>query len=884
MFFPQLRKQNKKMNATNWTPEQEILTYVVDVLRESFVPDTEIQKSVQQKMAAMRMHPDFINYLLHVLADLDKYSEDVRALSGIVLKNNLDSSSDRLTDETVKHLKAKLIVLMGDPSKEVRSTVTSLMTALISKIGFEGWPELLPHFVRLLESPDENLCETVLSALYKICEDFFSRKDPEHLNGSFKELFVKFMQLVVCRRTRIRKESLKILNLILQNFGANFFDSAEYLSRLFEIVDDNDPEVQKYICEGFLTYIENKDIAVLPHVQFIAEFMLSRSQFEDKDVALQASEFWLAFANLPNCKGLIQPFKDRLLCLLLKNMRYSEYELNCLKDVVYDDNHVPDELSDVRPFNAEDENDFDDSYVGWTLRKCSAAALDNLSHKLGEDLLPTFIPLLNEALNSDDLLIRESGILALGAIAEGCYEPLKQHLPDLVTYLMGNLSNSHNLIKTITFWTISRYMSWIVNVDPPDLYFVPIMGELLRHILDNNKRVQRSSLSALCVFLEESRLKLLPYLEFIVNTFLQAMDHCKFRSYYLLYDAIGALALSVRNNLNKPDYVERLVVPLIQKFVLYADFYEDQFLALTECLSNIVTAIEVAFLPYTEVVFDRCLYIINVTMNSIHLYAEKPEDYPVPDKDPMCVVHDLLLTLASSLKPYFVKYVTNSNLTQQLYLTMQDDTPSIRQSAFALFGELVRICYSFLSPQIHEYIPVIVENLDVNFEAVCNNAAWVLGELCMAMGNSIEPFARQIMVGLMGVLRHSDGSKSMHQTAAITLCSLGYICPNVISGELRNMMRPCCQAMRNVRDCVEKEMGFRGLCVLICHDPDVLLDNFGYFCDAVASWEEVRPDLKENVKNIVISFKQRYGAETFDLRYNHFPEVLKIRLGYLYGI
>ena len=51
--------------------------------------------------------------------------------------------------------------------------------------------------------------------------------------------------------------------------------------------------------------------------------------------------------------------------------------------------------------------------------KCSAAALDVLANVFRDDLLPHLLPLLKGLLFHPDWVIKESGILVLGAIAEG---------------------------------------------------------------------------------------------------------------------------------------------------------------------------------------------------------------------------------------------------------------------------------------------------------------------------------------------------------------------------------------------------------------------------------------------------------------------------------
>lgn len=60
-------------------------------------------------------------------------------------------------------------------------------------------------------------------------------------------------------------------------------------------------------------------------------------------------------------------------------------------------------------------------FITYNVGKCSAAALDALANVFKEDILPILMPILKETLSSNDWEVKESGILALGAIAEGIY-------------------------------------------------------------------------------------------------------------------------------------------------------------------------------------------------------------------------------------------------------------------------------------------------------------------------------------------------------------------------------------------------------------------------------------------------------------------------------
>lgn len=87
---------------------------------------------------------------------------------------------------------------------------------------------------------------------------------------------------------------------------------------------------------------------------------------------------------------------------------------------------------------AEGEGDDDDEALRvWNLRKCSAAALDLLSNNLGDEhILPQLLPIVQQRLGESDWRVRESAILALGAVSEGCHMGLAPYLTDMVKMLI----------------------------------------------------------------------------------------------------------------------------------------------------------------------------------------------------------------------------------------------------------------------------------------------------------------------------------------------------------------------------------------------------------------------------------------------------------------
>jgi transportin-1 len=359
---------------------------------------------------------------------------------------------------------------------------------------------------------------------------------------------------------------------------------------------------------------------------------------------------------------------------------------------------------DIGDSDDEDDDLGDDSNLSdWNLRKCSAAALDILANVFKDEILPILLPILKDTLFHEQWVVKESGILALGAIAEGCMSGMIPHLPELIPFLIGCLSDKKALVRSITCWTLSRYAHWVVS-QPHDQYLKPLMEELLKRILDANKRVQEAACSAFATLEEEACTELVPYLGFILKTLVFAFSKYQHKNLLILYDAIGTLADSVGHHLNKPEYINLLMPPLIQKWNMLKDEDKDLF-PLLECLSSVATALQSGFLPYCEPVYRRCISLIQQTLNQDLVSTTSPGQYDSPDKDFMIVALDLLSGLAEGLDMHIESLVTSSNIMQLLYQCMQDSMPEVshaRDCRRLTHGIILTLpAFRFVNPRSH---------------------------------------------------------------------------------------------------------------------------------------------------------------------------------------
>jgi transportin-1 len=161
----------------------------------------------------------------------------------------------------------------------------------------------------------------------------------------------------------------------------------------------------------------------------------------------------------------------------------------------------------------DEENDqWDDSGDDWTLRKSSSLTLDNIANYYKDVILELTLPVIQQKMDmKQEWYIRESSILALGAISEGCRSGMEKYLPELIPYLLTVLNDPKPLVRCITCWTIGRYSAWIVAQKSSNI-FPSVLKGILEKMMDSNKKVQESSCSTFIGLIEMGRKEIYPFI------------------------------------------------------------------------------------------------------------------------------------------------------------------------------------------------------------------------------------------------------------------------------------------------------------------------------------------------------------------------------------
>ena len=368
--------------------------------------------------------------------------------------------------ESLAYIKRWILDGLVDSNREVRAAAGSVIALIIFFHPLSTWPEFVERLIQLLDSNNPDHVHGALSTLSKIAEDSGHRlaNSEAEINGQRPLAFFvpRVIHLFDAVEVKVRIDAIKTMNFLLWALDENQSHPPEILQSLGQFSDalfrraatDDHAEVQRSVCQIMASLLDNAPETLMPQLDAVMEYMLQRIADEDEAIALEACEFWMLLSEMDDMREPLAVQLPKLIPLLMSRLVYGEMELMMLDDDD-DDTTVPDREQDIKPWqkknkDQEDSGEFDDEeddddddddelYGDWSLRKCAAATLDTLAASFGPAIAPMILPLITQQLQSEDWMLRESGILALGAIAEGCQQGVESSLPILIPYLIQNL-------------------------------------------------------------------------------------------------------------------------------------------------------------------------------------------------------------------------------------------------------------------------------------------------------------------------------------------------------------------------------------------------------------------------------------------------------------
>ncbi|KAB5545624.1 armadillo-type protein [Coniochaeta sp. 2T2.1] len=896
-----------------WQPNPESLKTLAACLKDSLSGfNKTAQKQAEQMLDQAKASPDINNYLALIFSNnvpptgltfSDNDYHLVRSAAAIMLKNNVKADFKTIPEESLTLIKMAVPLGLQDKNSQIRSYAGNIATELIKRGGLYAWPELLPDLLKMLSNENgqytESAVEGGISAMAKICEDNTKILEREH-NGQRPLNFIlpKLIGATKSTQPKVRALALTAINVFTPRKSQAMLNSIdELLQHLFLLAEDPSADVRRQVCRAFVRLVETRPDKLLPHIKGLVDYIISQqSNDTDEELATEAAEFWLVIGEHENLWEALRPYVHKIIPILLQCMVYSGEDIALLGGAS-DDEDEDDREEDIKPQFAskkatrnltslngdqaaleaakgtnayeklagmdddleegeiddldEDDGGDDNPDERWTLRKCSAAALDVFARDFGDDVFTSILPYLQANLRHDEWPQREAAVLALGAVADGCMAVVIPHLPELIPYLITLLNDPEVLVRQIVCWTLGRYSQWAASLEDPALkaaYFEPMMEGILTKMLDKNKKVQEAGASAMANLEEKAGKRLEPYLGPIVQQFVKCFGKYKDKNIYILYDCVQTLAEHVGPVLHRPELSGPLMAALIDRWQKLAD-QARELVPLLECLGYVAMALGDSFTPYAEPIFTRCVNIIhqNLEQNMISVNNAEVDE---ANKDFMVTSLDLLSAVIQALddEKSVALVKTQPTFFELLSFCMDDPLDEVRQSAYALLGDCSKYVFEQVRPALPNILPILLKQLDLDdildddIDAsfnVINNACWSAGEIAIRYGKEMEPYVQELLERLVEIVSNPRVPKQVNENAAVALGRLGLDNHDQLAPHLDKFAGEFLESMDDVDPSEEKASAFKGFSMVVAKNPQALESSLLHYFTAIARYRDL---------------------------------------------
>ncbi|KAH3678307.1 hypothetical protein WICMUC_001588 [Wickerhamomyces mucosus] len=878
----------------SWEPNYDAVGQLKHILQGTLSSNGQERIQATEALEQAKYQQDFKNYLLYILVlDSGESSAQIRASAGLALKNSINKDFQLASNEFLLNNVIKGLLIDEALARNITGNV---ITTMFSQLGVSKWPSILPQLIELAEKGDGKAQEGAASTLAKICEDSSHILDNEFQGERPLDFMVpKFIELTGSSSNKVRAKSLNSLNHIMLLKTQSFLVHLDsFLQRLFQLAVDQDEEVRKNVCMSFTTILETRPDKLVPHLSDVINYALHSIQHSEPEVALEAADFILALSTSDIPENLIQPHLHNILPVLLQNIVYDEMDIVLLEAEDEDDANQEDKDEDIRPTAAkiksshtaksntnngqnnvvnhegvdndddeddDEEEDGDDDFVSeWNIRRCAGATLDVLTTSLPKEVLDIILPILRENIVSEQWPVREAAILAFGAVAEGGYEYASRQLPALIPFLVERLQDKEASIRQITCWTLGRYSPWICSEAIEEggqfnNYFNHTFKAILQSCLDKKKNVQQSACSSIAHFIENADPELIqPYDKPLIQTFERCFKVYKRLNLIVLYDALQTLI----NKIELDDEGTAILLPiLIAKWEILQD--EDKELwPLLECMSSVAASLGEKFAPYAIQVHQRAVRILS---NCIELEKQTIVNPTIitPEKDFIITSIDLIDGLVQGLEEHSGELI-DENLISLLLETFEDTNDDVRQSSYALLGDLAINTPNKLNNKLSSIVSSIGQEIiarsNDNFPVV-NNATWALGEMSLRL--DLSQYLEKL-IGLLIDLINSQINETALENGAITIGRIGINSPEIFANHIPEFALSWCTYMMYMEENEEKETSFQGMCNIILNNPVGLNEStLPMFVNCISMYQSPGQKLAEIFQKLLLGYKQMLG-------------------------
>eukprot|EP00538_Stauroneis_constricta_P000300 CAMPEP_0119561076 /NCGR_PEP_ID=MMETSP1352-20130426/16613_1 /TAXON_ID=265584 /ORGANISM="Stauroneis constricta, Strain CCMP1120" /LENGTH=1073 /DNA_ID=CAMNT_0007609195 /DNA_START=287 /DNA_END=3508 /DNA_ORIENTATION=- len=507
-------------------------------------PDTEAIRQAELALKPLLKDPRCVPALVEILKAKDTQPPPVRHVAGILLRKRLAGHYTKFDIATKTSLKAEILTIIGqEPERSVRNGLVGVAASL-AKLecvsGGTSWPELF-QFIAAAAAADAQQIEArelAFSLLQEMTETIGL-----HLKAQFQPISGLFANaLVPTEDPKVQKAAVKALGQLLSYLAdepeVEVF--AGLIPPILQVASQqrklhNEEELVGTVLDVLYDLAYSPSQAVAVHLIAMVHFGLECIQSKDLEMGVRDSAA-LVIATLAESKPRTFGKEEQLVAQVLETLfALIENSPDSAAGALFESNPAwRQDLEDG------DEDDYDPELDSPSETSMAQGTLDMLACEIPKKYI--FQPAVSrcvQRLTSPQPNHRKAGIAGLGVIAEGCSEPLREHLQEIMPHVLAAASDSDAQVRECACFCLGQISE---HCQPEVLSYsdqiLPIVFKLLD---DNQVAVQATScyvLEMFCERLEPEAVR--PLLDALVRKLAQMLEGTTKRSVQEM--AVAALA------------------------------------------------------------------------------------------------------------------------------------------------------------------------------------------------------------------------------------------------------------------------------------------------------------------------------------------------------
>jgi len=610
-------------------------------------PDTEAIRQAELALKPILKDLRCVPALVEILKAKESQAPAVRHVAGILLRKRLPGHYDGFDVATRTALKAEiLVVLAQEPERSVRNGmigVAASLGKLECTAGGTSWPELFQFIAAAGAEQQPDAREMAFGLLQEMTDTI-----GVHLKTQFQPIAGLFANaLVSTEDPKVQKSAVKALGQLL-SFLADEPDIDVFAGLIPSILEVaarnvNDDELMATVLDVLydLAYSPSQSVAV--HMLPIVKFTLQCIQTQDLEMGVRDSAA-LVIATMAEAKPKTFGKEEAMLAEILETLfTLIENSPDSAAGALFESNPAWREDLD-----GNDAEDFDLDIDSPTETSMAQGTLDMLACEIPKKYI--FQPVVSrcvQRLNSPQPNHRKAGVASLGVIAEGCSEPLSNHLSELMPYVLKCAQDPDSQVRECACFCLGQ----ISEHCQPDVleYSEQILPIVFNLLDDKTVAVQATSCYVLEMFCERL----------------------------------------------EPEAVRPLLDPLVKKLAAMLEGSNKrsvQEMAVAALAATAVAA-EEEFTPYVggvAALMSKCMTLTDENMFSLRGRALE------------CMGHMAIAVGRETFRPYF--QVTMECACDGL----TRDSTDLHEFAYAVFANLSKVMKEEFAPALPELVPHLV--------------------------------------------------------------------------------------------------------------------------------------------------------------------------------